>query len=90
MDFLERLRVGRGSSAQTAKKRLKLVLADDRSGLSPGKLETLRIGMIDVLSQHLEIDRHSVSLSLTKVRNQHRLVADIPLIPQRSRRREVK
>jgi|GEM_PF-1390569 len=83
------LRVSRGGSAQTAKKRLQLVLAHDRSGLSPGKLEALKIDMIDVLSQHVEIDRRSVSLSLTKDRNQHHLVADIPLVPQRSRRRKV-
>ena len=51
---------------------------------------TALLHLIDVLSQHLEIDRHSVSLSLTKDRNQHRLVADIPPIPQRSRRWEVK
>jgi len=45
--------------------------------------------LIDVLSQHVKIDRRSVSLSLIKDRNQHHLVADIPLIPQRSRRRKV-
>lgn len=87
MNFLERLRVGHRSSARTAKERLQLVLTHDRSGLSPGILEILKDDIIDVLSRHVEIDKRSVRISLTRDGNQQRLVADIPLAPQRSRRR---
>jgi len=70
-------------------------------GIGDGNLTTLPEGtwedilsvllhLIDVLSRHVEINKRSVSLSLTKDRNQHRLFADIPLVPQRSRRRKVK
>lgn len=87
MNFLERLRVGHRGSARAAKERLQLVLTHDRSGLSPGILEILKDDIIDVLSRHVEIDKRSVRISLTRDGNQQRLVADIPLAPQRSRRR---
>jgi septum formation topological specificity factor MinE len=41
-----------------------------------------------VLSRHIEIDRAAVQITLTRDRNQQRLVADIPLAPARARRRE--
>jgi cell division topological specificity factor len=87
MNLLERLRIGQRGSAHTAKERLRLVLTHDRSGLSPGVLEVLKDDIIDVLSRHVEIDKRSVRISLTRDGNQQRLVADIPLAPQRSRRR---
>lgn len=87
MSFFERLRIGRRGTAYTAKQRLQTVLVHDRSGLSPGRLEALKVDMIDTLSRHVEIDRASVQLSLTKERDQQRLVADIPLASRRSRRR---
>jgi cell division topological specificity factor len=85
--LFDRLRVGRRSSAETAKERLQLVLIHDRAGLSPGKLEAIRDDVIEVLSRHVEIDRKAVSFSLTTDRDQQRLVADIPLAPRRARRR---
>jgi cell division topological specificity factor len=87
MNLFDRLRVGRRSSAETAKERLQLVLIHDRAGLSPGKLEAIRDDVIEVLSRHVEIDRKAVSFSLTTDRDQQRLVADIPLAPRRARRR---
>ncbi len=87
MNLIDRLRIGRQSSAKAAKERLQLVLIHDRAGLSPGKLEAIRDDVIEVLSRHVEIDRKAVSFSLTKDRDQQRLVADIPLAPRRARRR---
>ena len=86
MSLKERIRVGRRSSAQTAKERLQLVLVHDRAGLSPNRLDALKDELIDVISRHVEIDRHSVRISLTRDREQQRLVADIPLTPAPSRR----
>jgi cell division topological specificity factor len=86
MNFMERLRLGRHDSARAAKERLQLVLIHDRSGLSPGKLEELKDDIIDLLSHYVEIDKRAVRISLTSDRDQQRLVADIPLAPQRSRR----
>ena len=86
MSLKERIRVGRRSSAQTAKERLQLVLVHDRAGLSPNRLDALKDELIDVISRHVEIDRQSVRISLTRDREQQRLVADIPLTPAPSRR----
>lgn len=86
MSFRERFRLGRRSSAETAKERLQLVLVHDRAGLSPRNLEVLKDELIEVISQHVEIDRHGVRISLTRDRDQQRLVADIPLSPLKTRR----
>lgn len=86
MNLLQRLR-GQPSSAKAAKNRLHFVLVHDRADLPPGKLEALKDELVEVLSRHIEIDRRSVQISLTKDRGQQRLVADIPLASARARRR---
>jgi cell division topological specificity factor len=86
MNFLQRLR-GETHSAATAKNRLQFVLVHDRADLPPGKLEALKDDLIEVLSRHVEIDPRTVQISLTRERNQQRLVADILLAPPRARRR---
>jgi cell division topological specificity factor len=86
MNFLQRLR-GESNSAATAKSRLQFVLVHDRADLPPGKLEALKDDLIEVLSRHVEIDPRTVVISLTRERNQQRLVADIPLASARARRR---
>jgi cell division topological specificity factor len=87
MSFLNKVGLSRRRSADSAKERLQLVLIHDRSGLSPGKLETLKDEIIDAISRHVEIDTAGVEINLTKDREQQRLVADIPLIPSNRRRR---
>jgi cell division topological specificity factor len=86
MNLLQRLR-GETSSAAEAKSRLQFVLVHDRADLPPGKLEALKDELIQVLSRHVEIDPRTVQISLTRERNQQRLVADIPLAAARARRR---
>lgn len=87
MSLFERLGIGRRDSARVAKDRLQLVLVHDRAGLTPGKLEALKDDLIDVLSRYVEIDKPAAQISLTKERDRHRLVADIPLAPPSRRRR---
>lgn len=87
MSFLNKVGLSRRRSAESAKERLQLVLIHDRSGLSPGKLDALKDEIIDAISRHIEIDSEGVEISLTKEREQQRLVADIPLIPINRRRR---
>ena len=90
MSFFEKVGLGRSRSAKSAKERLQLVLIHDRAGISPGKLEVLKDDLINVISRHLEIDTEHVEISLTRDRDQQRLVADIPLAPSRLRRRNVR
>jgi len=86
MNLFQKVGIGRSRSAQSAKERLQLVLIHDRAGISPGKLETMKDELIQVISKHIDIETDSVEITLTKERDQHRLVADIPLVPERKRR----
>ncbi|HUS85481.1 MAG TPA: cell division topological specificity factor MinE [Anaerolineales bacterium] len=76
-------------SAKSAKERLQLVLIHDRAGISPGKLDALKDDLISVISRHIEIETDAVEITLTNDRDQHRLVADIPLVPNRKRRHTI-
>jgi len=87
MVILDWLRGRERSSAHQAKERLQLVLVHDRADLPPGKLEALKDDLIEVLSRHVEIDSRAVQISLTRERNEQRLIANIPLAPARARRR---
>jgi len=86
MNLFQKVGIGRSRSAQSAKERLQLVLIHDRAGISPGKLETMKDDLIQVISRHIDIETDLVEITLTKERDQHRLVADIPLVPERKRR----
>lgn len=87
MGFLDELFGSRKKSASAAKERLQLVLVHDRADLSPARLEALKDEMIDLISRYVNIDRSSVNISLTEDRDEQRLVADIPLDPNRRGRR---
>ncbi len=83
MGFLDRI-FGRPSpSAEVAKERLQFVLAHDRSDISPQTLDVLKDEIITVISKHVEVDREHVEVSITRVGNTSRLVANIPVIESR-------
>ncbi len=92
MRFLERL-LGRRkpSSGRVAKERLRLVLTQDRAGISPALLETLKDEIIMVISRHVDVDVDSVQVTVTHggsgrhSQRESSLVADIPLTEGKSR-----
>jgi cell division topological specificity factor len=67
------------TSANQAKERLKLVLINDRTDLSPQALESLKNEIMQVISRYIEIDPTTVSISMTQEGREQRLVADIPI-----------
>ncbi|MFN8484697.1 MAG: cell division topological specificity factor MinE [Anaerolineae bacterium] len=71
------------SSSTVAKERLQVVLTTDRSNISPALLETLKDDIVSSISQHVEIDRAGIKISLSSERSYQRLVADIPVIRAR-------
>jgi cell division topological specificity factor len=75
-------------SRQIAKERLRLVLAHDRSNISPALLERLKDELIEVISRHIDIDAENVQVTFSQSPRESRLVADIPLEERRERRRE--
>ncbi len=89
MSLRDRLFGRERRSAQTARKRLQLVLIHDRAGLSPGTLDALKDDLVAAISRHVDIDASGVHVTLRSDRDKQRLVADIPLAPSRERRREL-
>ncbi|HDD24258.1 MAG TPA: cell division topological specificity factor MinE [Chloroflexi bacterium] len=90
MRALGRLFGGRGqdepASGTVAKERLRLVLAHDRTSISPTLLEMLKDEIIAVISQHVQIDASAVEVSFSQNARETRLVADIPLLSRPKRR----
>ena len=84
MQWLTRLFGGRGSSAEIAKNRLKVVLTYDRTNLTPDMMNTLQDEIVKVISQHIDIDRAHMSFSTERADNGEHLIADIPIRAVRS------
>jgi cell division topological specificity factor len=82
MGFLSRIfnRPPDIDSADVAKQRLQLVLAQDRTNISPETLTLLKDEMIAVISKHVEIDRANVEVSMTHSNRGEHLIANIPVI----------
>ena len=57
---------GNRSSKDVAKDRLRLILINDRSSLSPQVLESIRREILEVISKYVEIDSSEVEIALTK------------------------
>lgn len=84
--WLDRLLGREPKSATTAKDRLKLVLINDRTDLTPAALAQMKDEIIEVISRHVEIDAEDVRIDMTQEGREQRLIADIPLRPVRRRR----
>lgn len=66
-------------SASSAKDRLKLVLINDRTDLTPAELESMKNELLQVISRYIEIDSNAVRIDMTQEGRQQRLLADIPI-----------
>jgi len=66
LDFFNFLFKGRSSSKDVAKDRLKLVLVHDRANCSPQLLEMLKIDIIKVISNYMEIDEEELDIQITQ------------------------
>jgi cell division topological specificity factor len=87
MNFIDRLLGRSPETAKTAKERLQLVLAHDRTHISPDTLVVLKDEIIAVISKHVEIDRANVEVSVSRGPQGNRLVADIPVLGVRGKSR---
>ncbi len=85
--WLEWLTGQKTKSAGQAKERLKLVLINDRTDLTPTELEELKNELLEVISRHIEIDPAAVSITMAQEGREQRLLADIPLKPALRRRK---
>lgn len=87
MDVFERIFGRPLGSASVAKKRLQLVLTQDRTNISPETLNLIKDEIITVISKHVEIDADHVEVSIASGEEGHRLTADIPVVSARTTRR---
>jgi cell division topological specificity factor len=78
-DFLQHLLGLQKPSATTARERLQLVLAHDRSDLNPELLERMRLEILEVVQKYVEIDIESGDVSLTTDDRVTALVANLPI-----------
>ena len=88
VDLIDRILGRNRKSAYQAKERLQLVLVHDRTNLTSSALEDLKDELIDVISQHIDIDPAAVNIEMNQEGRQQRLIADIPIKgPKRRGRR---
>jgi len=70
----------KSSAKDVACNRLKLVLMQDRTNLSPAIMDRMRHELIELLSRYVELDRELLDLNFEQEDNQMALMLSIPVI----------
>tara|TARA_Y100001968_G_scaffold321662_1_gene356453 strand:+ start:2051 stop:2374 length:324 start_codon:yes stop_codon:yes gene_type:complete len=78
-DLINKLLRRQTSSANTARERLQLVLAHDRSDLSSDLLDKMRQEILEVVAKYVEIDMEEGAVSLETEDRMTALVANLPI-----------
>jgi cell division topological specificity factor len=78
-DVINRLLGRQPTSATTARERLQLVLAHDRSDLNPELLERMRLEILEVVSRYVEIDLEEGDVTLETEDRVTARVANLPI-----------
>ena len=78
-EFIDKLLGRQPASAETARERLQLVLAHDRSDLNSELLEQMRREILEVVARYVEIDLEEGDVSLETEDRVTALVANLPI-----------
>ena len=68
------------NAKDTAVNRLRVVLMQDRTNLTPELLEKMRGELIELLSKYVEMDKDALELNLEQEGNQMALMLSIPVL----------
>ena len=79
LDLIDKLLGRQQASATTAKHRLQLVLAHDRSDLNPELLQRMRKEILEVVSKYVELDLDGGDVTLETEDRSTALVANLPI-----------
>ncbi len=95
MDILSLLGINKkASSKDVAKDRLKLVLIHDRANCSTQVLEMIRVDILKVISNYMEIDEEELDIQITTTKDDNGegdlpvLYANIPIKSMRKNGKE--
>ena len=77
-DLVDKLLGRQPASASTARDRLQLVLAHDRSDLSPELLDQMRREIFEVVAKYVDVDLEEGDVSLETEDRVTALVANLP------------
>ena len=78
-DVIDKILRRQPASATTARERLQLVLAHDRSDLSPEQLDQMRREIFEVVAKYVDIDLEEGDVSLETEDRVTALVANLPI-----------
>ena len=78
-DLIDKILRRQPASATTARERLQLVLAHDRSDLSPEQLDQMRREIFEVVARYVDIDLEEGDVSLETEDRVTALVANLPI-----------
>ena len=78
--FFRRTEEAEESSKDVARNRLRVVLMQDRTNLTPELMEKMRKELIELLSKYVEMDKEALELNLEQEGDQMALMLSIPVL----------